>query len=178
MAATTRGGAEEEGASPKELLLEAARRNNTDLLEEVILENTANLADLLNVTRDGVGNTAIHLAAKHGSLEVLDILLDQEGLEVDPLDRMELETPLHKAVFYAKGEKEHGLEVVEMLIDAGADPRIRNKAKQRPIDIVDPRDTKLRAVLQKAEYAMTAGDDIVQESDDEGDDGESASDSE
>ncbi|PUU77036.1 hypothetical protein B9Z19DRAFT_1087007 [Tuber borchii] len=171
-------GPEEEGASPKELLLESARRNNTDLLEEVISENPSNLADLLNSTRDGVGNTAIHLAAKHGSLEVLDILLDQDDLEVDPLDRMERETPLHKAVFYAKVEKEHGLEVVEMLIDAGADPRIRNKAKQRPIDIVDPRDTKLRFVLQNAEYAMTAGDDVVQESDDEGGDGGSASDSE
>lgn len=56
-------------------------------------------------------------------MEVLDILLDQDDLEVDPLDRMERETPLHKAVFYAKIEKEHGLEVVEMLIDAGADPR-------------------------------------------------------
>jgi len=33
-------------------------------------------------------------------------------------------------------------------------------------------------VLQKAEYAMTAGDDIVQDSGDEGGDGGSASDSE
>ncbi|PWW74417.1 ankyrin [Tuber magnatum] len=177
MAATTRG-TEEEGASPKELLLESARRNNTDLLEEVISEYASNLADLLNSTRDGVGNTAIHLAAKHGSLEVLDMLLDQEGLEVDPLDRMERETPLHKAVSYAKSEKEHGLEVVDMLIDAGADPRIRNKAKQRPIDIVDPRDTELRTLLQNTEYVMTAGNDVVEESDDEGGDGGSASDSE
>ncbi|CUS12820.1 unnamed protein product [Tuber aestivum] len=177
MAATTRG-TEEDGASPKELLLESARRNNTDLLEEVISEYSSNLADLLNSTRDGVGNTVIHLAAKHGSLEVLDMLLDQEDLEVDPLDRMEKETPLHKAVFYAKDEKEHGLEVVEMLIDAGADPRIRNKAKQRPIDIVDPRDTELRVALQKAEFAVTAGGDVVPESDDEEGDGGSASDSE
>lgn len=56
-------------------------------------------------------------------MEALDHLLDQEGLEVDPINRMEKETPLHKAVFYANKEKEHGLEVVEMLIDAGADPR-------------------------------------------------------
>lgn len=56
-------------------------------------------------------------------MEVLDHLLDQEGLEVDPINRMEQETPLHKAVQYANKEKEHGVEVVEMLIDAGADPR-------------------------------------------------------
>lgn len=56
-------------------------------------------------------------------VEVLDHLLDQEGLEVDPINRMEQETPLHKAVQYANKEKEHGVDVVEMLIDAGADPR-------------------------------------------------------
>lgn len=56
-------------------------------------------------------------------MEALDHLLDQEGLEVDPINRMEKETPLHKAVQYANKEKAHGLEVVEMLIDAGADPR-------------------------------------------------------
>lgn len=126
-------------------------------------------------------------------MEALDHLLDQEGLEVDPINRMEKETPLHKAVQYANKEKEHGLEIVEMLIDAGADPRfvypssrlcyfpalvtltcgreranrIRNKQKQRPIDIVDPRDTKLREILQRAEYAMTAGNDVVADDDDD-----------
>ncbi|KAL0632992.1 hypothetical protein Q9L58_008150 [Maublancomyces gigas] len=165
---------EDEGASPKELLLEAARRNNTDLLEEVLGDKRVD-ADFLNHSTDGVGNTALHVAAQYGSLEALDHLLDQEGLEVDPINRMEKETPLHKAVQYANKEKVHGLEVVEMLIDAGADPRIRNKQKQRPIDIVDPRDTKLRGVLQRAEYAMTAGDDLV--ADDDEDDHGPASDS-
>lgn len=106
-------------------------------------------ADLLNNTTDGVGNTALHLAAKYGSCifplppffsflppllpgaslrlgttdEVLDVLLDQEGLEVDPVDRMEHETPLHKAVLYAMNDRGHGQEIVELLVDAGADPR-------------------------------------------------------
>lgn len=55
-------------------------------------------------------------------MEALDHLLDQEGLEVDPINRMEKETPLHKAVQYASKERD-GLDIVEMLIDAGADPR-------------------------------------------------------
>ena len=41
--------------------------------------------------------------------------------------------------------------------------RIRNKAKLRPIELVDPRNSDLRRVLQKAEMAMTAGDDVVNE---------------
>ena len=60
--------------------------------------------------------------------EVLDSLLDQEGLEVDPVDRLEGDTPLHKAVRYVNGlskeEWEAGAWVLELLLDAGADPRL------------------------------------------------------
>jgi hypothetical protein len=44
--------------------------------------------------------------------------------------------------------------------------RIRNKAKLRPFDLVDPRNTELRSALQRAEYGMQAGDDIIDEDDD------------
>ncbi len=67
---------------------------------------------------------------KHGIVsldDVLDTLLDQEGLEVDPVDRLEGDTPLHKAVRFvnelAKTEWEAGGSIVELLLDAGADPR-------------------------------------------------------
>lgn len=59
--------------------------------------------------------------------EVLDLLLDQEGLEVDPIDRLEADTPLHKAVRFVNGlskpDWEVGSSLVELLLDAGADPR-------------------------------------------------------
>lgn len=59
--------------------------------------------------------------------EVLDALLDQEGVEVDPLDRLEGDSPLHKAVRYVNDltqpEWEAGASFVELLLDAGADPR-------------------------------------------------------
>lgn len=59
--------------------------------------------------------------------EVLDLLLDQEGLEVDPIDRLDADTPLHKAVRFVNGlsrnDWEAGSSVVELLLDAGADPR-------------------------------------------------------
>jgi hypothetical protein len=55
--------------------------------------------------------------------------------------------------------------------------RIRNKAKLKPFELVDPRNTELRKILQKAEYAMMAGDDVVDNDEDEGPTG-SASDSE
>lgn len=68
------------------------------------------------------------MAAIYGSYEVLDVLLDQEGLEVDPVDRLEGDTPLHKAVRFTNGLSkdswEAGKAIVELLLDAGADPRL------------------------------------------------------
>jgi len=183
--------ADDEGASPRELILEACRRNNTSLLEETIAELTSAasktgkkpaeyVAETLNTAVDGVGNGCLHLAATYGSYDALDILLDQEGVEIDEIDRMEKDTPLHKAVRYVnsldKSDWESGHPVVDILLDAGCDPRIRNKAKLKPVELVDPRNTELRRILQKGEFAMTAGDDVVQE-DDDGPTG-SASDSE
>jgi hypothetical protein len=179
-----------QGATPTELVLEACRRNNTDLLHEVLSSlhskhssKTApkEIASLLNNARDGIGNGVLHIAAQHGHYEVLDILLDQEGLEIEPLDRLEKDTPLHKAVRYVnslegKEQWSEALPVVEILLDAGADPRVRNKAGLKPGELADPRNEGLRNLLRKAEYAMQVGDDVVQ--DEEDDDGDSASDDE
>ena len=57
--------------------------------------------------------------------------------------------------------------------------RIQNKAKLKPFELVDPRNTGLRSILQNAEYAVDAGADVVDRDaeDDEGPTG-SASDSE
>ena len=45
--------------------------------------------------------------------------------------------------------------------------RIRNKANLKPFDLVDPRNKDLRSALQKAEYSMQVGDDVIQEDDDD-----------
>ena len=39
--------------------------------------------------------------------------------------------------------------------------RIRNKGKLKASDLVDPSNQELRTILQKAEYAITLGDDVV-----------------
>jgi DNA-directed RNA polymerase subunit F len=85
---------------------------------------------------------------------------------------MEKDTPLHKAIRYVNGldkeDWEHGYEIVDILVDAGCDPRIRNQAKLKPVDLADPRNEELRSMLRKAEYSMQAGDDVIVEDDDEG----------
>lgn len=174
--------ADEDGASPRELILEACRRNNTTLLEETLADLAKGakkigkkekdyVAETLNKAADGVGNGCLHVAATYGAYDVLDIILDQEGVEIDNIDRMEHDTPLHKAVRYVntlnKSDWESaGHPIVDILLDAGCDPRIRNKAKLKPLELVDPRNTVLRAELQKAEYALQAGGDVVADDDD------------
>lgn len=48
-------------------------------------------------------------------------------MEVDPIDVLEGDTPLHKAVRFVNGlgreDWEAGEALVELLLDAGADPR-------------------------------------------------------
>ncbi|MCJ1474959.1 hypothetical protein MMC13_003619 [Lambiella insularis] len=165
-----------DGASPSEIVIEACRRDNMNLLTELFSSQTdpSHIAHLINTARDGVGNYCLHIAATYGSWEtddVLEELLDQEGVEVDPIDRMDGDTPLHKAIRYVNGldkaDWASAATLAELLVEAGADLRARNKAKLKPIELVDPRNTELRVILQKAEYAEMAGADVVNEDEEE-----------
>ena len=119
----------DKGASPRELLLEACRRNNTDLLNDLFSQfaSPADLATFLNTATDALGCGALHIAAQYGAYDVLDVLLDQEGVEIDTVEKRDGDTCLHKAVRFVngldKGEWESGTAVVEILLDAGCDPR-------------------------------------------------------
>ncbi|KAL9098675.1 MAG: hypothetical protein Q9163_005711 [Psora crenata] len=152
-----------QGASPRELLLEASRRNNTSLLTEVLTSvgpGLEKIAEFLNTVTDAVGAYALHLAAASGSYDTLDLLLDQAGVEVDPVDRLDWDTPLHKAVMYinglSKAERDGAVALVQLLLDAGADPRVRNRAEMTPLQLVDPNNDALKEVLRAAEITELA----------------------
>lgn len=127
-----------EGASTTEQLIGAARSNNESLIESLLKDKSpADVAKVINTTTDPVGNTLLHLAAHHGSLETLDLLLDQEGVEIDPKNRLAGNTPLHSAVEFARGPGNAaiGLQIVNLLIECGAEPSPKNQSGKRPIDI-------------------------------------------
>jgi hypothetical protein len=139
----------DDGATPKELLLESCRRNNTALLNDLLSQpplssDAAKIADFLNTTADSLGASGLHIAAKYGAYEVLDIILDQEGVEIDHQEKREGDSCLHSAVRYVNGLRPdewegEGKALVEILVDAGCDPRSRNKARLRAVDLLDPR---------------------------------------
>ncbi|KAG4436514.1 hypothetical protein IFR05_007988 [Cadophora sp. M221] len=186
---------EHEGASIGEILIEAARGNNTDLLQEKIdsIGDEDKVAKILNETKTVLGNYIYHEAALRGNYEIIDMLLDQPGFECDPVSRMEHDTPLHSAIRYLNSLTESSpltpaisafsADLISMMIEAGSDPRLRNKANLTPYQLVDPRNEKLRAQLQDAvDVAQNQGDYIeveeggFEEEEGEGDAG-SASDS-
>jgi hypothetical protein len=95
--------------------------------------------------------------------EIVDLLLDQPGFECDPVNRVEGDTPLHSAIRWINSEppaqREFGNALVEMMLEAGSNPRVKNKGGLNALQLVDPRNTGLRELIQKHEYAsLNAGD--------------------
>ncbi|PQE21255.1 hypothetical protein CJF32_00006412 [Rutstroemia sp. NJR-2017a WRK4] len=145
-----------DGASPRERLVDAARYNNTDLLQEIIDEcaDAEAAATLLNSAKTVMGNYIYHEAASRGNAEVIDLLLDQEGFECDPISARDGNTPLHSAVDWVNRQGpsswEEGLALIQMMVEAGTDPRIRNKASLTPAELADPSNVELRKYLEGA----------------------------
>lgn len=171
----------DDGASYSEQLLECARRNNTELLLDikVALDNDSDaLSTLVNSTRELTSkNTPLHIACAAGNWEFIDIVLDIEGVEIDPQNR-EGATPLHLAAKYTATEPEHGRFVIDNLLDAGSDPRIRDNHSLKPIDYTLTDDKQVRSLLESAEYAISMETPVENfEAEFEGDSGGDATDS-
>ena len=110
-----------------------------------------------------LGNHLYHEAALRGNYEIIDALLDQPGFECDPVNRIEGDTPLHSAIRWINSEpaeqREFGNSLVEMMLEAGSSSRVKNKGGLTPLQLVDPRNTALRELIQRHEYAnLNAGD--------------------
>jgi ankyrin repeat protein len=65
---------------------------------------------------------------------VLELLLDDERTDVDPTTKLDGDTPLHLAVKLDDPSARSWM--VKTLLEAGADPRIRNKYKDKPVDLL------------------------------------------
>lgn len=99
--------------------------------------------------------------------DIIDYLLDQENFECDPVNRVEGDTPLHSAVRWINSEpeaqREFGNALVDMMLEAGSNPRLKNKGGLTAFQLVDPRNTALRELIQKHEYAILNRGDFVQQ---------------
>lgn len=81
--------------------------------------------------------------------EIMDALFDIMYLECDPLNR-DKETPLHTAVRFADDKDPNELiKAINMMCEAGCDPRMKNKYRQKPVDLVS-NNPEIKKILQKS----------------------------
>lgn len=100
--------------------------------------------------------------------EIIDLLLDQPNFECDPLNRLDRDTPLHTVIRWINSEppaqREFGAALVEMMLEAGSNPRLRNKGGLTPGQLVDPTNVDLKALIDKFLYASQNMGDYVEAS--------------
>ncbi|TRM70611.1 ankyrin repeat-containing domain protein [Schizophyllum amplum] len=150
-----------EGASNNERLMAAARDDNVELLEEVFEQGGFDIN-----YQDGLGNTALHVAVSQGSTDVLEHILSHDDCDVDPINRIEKATPLHLAVKVEHPELRKYL--VDSLLEAGADTRIKDKNGETALELVPADDADTRALFRKAQtQSSMAKEEVVDDDDDD-----------
>ncbi|KAG9057677.1 hypothetical protein FS842_004854 [Serendipita sp. 407] len=108
---------------------------------------------------------ALHYAVQYGSTEVLELLLNVEGCDVDIQNRLTKSTPLHLAVKLFDLDTRH--YIVQSLLEAGADFMVRNKHGQLPKELVPEGDSDCKKFIRDAEAERAQADDVASDSDDD-----------
>jgi ankyrin repeat protein len=98
---------------------------------------------------DKNGVTALHHAVRFRNPLAVRILIEH-GANVNQACRKSGSTPLHRAVLSTgapgtAGKSKEAIEIVRLLIEAGADPSIPNKSGRKPGDY--PKDETIRSML-------------------------------
>jgi len=104
-------------------------------------------ADIHATDKNGV--TALHHAVRFRSAAAVKTLIEH-GANVNQACSRSGSTPLHRAVTQTgapgtAGRREQAVEIVRLLLEAGADPSIANKSGRKPADYVQ--DDAIRAQL-------------------------------
>ncbi|OCB90376.1 ankyrin [Sanghuangporus baumii] len=173
-----------DGASNNERLLAAAREDNEEILLEVFEEGNFDInfkdgqatgvvnvdAYNLNTYYSTTRHLALHYAVSHGSTTALEHLLEYDGCDVDPINRLEGATPLHLALKLE--DPELRLHIANSLLEAGADTTIKDKEGDTALDLLQPGDDELRKLIRKSQASSSVSKgDIANDDDDEGSEG-------
>ncbi|KAF5401142.1 Integrin linked protein kinase [Paragonimus heterotremus] len=119
------------------LLHWAAREGQLAVVDLLVMRGAR-----VNATNMG-DDTALHLAASHGHIDVVHFLLNCHRFNVD-VPNEHGNTPLHYACFW------NHLEISEYLIKQGASLMQENKYGETPLEIARPRAAALLAPLAEA----------------------------
>lgn len=90
--------------------------------------------------------------------DVMDKLFDIQHLECDPRTRVDRNAPLHVAVGYANdNDPELGGAMIQMMMEAGCDPRVRNRHNMKAIDLAGHHLTDIKKMLEQEEITLFSG---------------------
>ena len=100
---------------------------------------------------DKNGVTALHHAVRFRNVEAVRTLIEH-GANVNQVCRRSGSSPLHRAVTATgapgtAGKRREALEIIRLLIAAGADPSVVNKSGRKPIDYV--KDDTVKTLLKE-----------------------------
>lgn len=121
----------EKGIKPGKMIIEDALMENKIPSAEILLKHGADLDEMM-ATDPGQGfegmGTALHKAVSHGKPEVVKWLLEKGAKPDLPTLHFGL-TPLHYA---AKSEHSEALNIMKLLLEAGADPNHVSNDREAP----------------------------------------------
>jgi uncharacterized protein len=126
----------------------AERNTNPADQRRRILKVIAAGADINAGDKNGV--TALHHAVRFRSPIAVRTLIEQ-GANVNQRCRKSGSTPLHRAVTSTgapgtAGKRQEAMEIIQLLITAGAKPSITNKSGRKPADYV--KDDAMRSLFE------------------------------
>jgi len=121
--------------SPESALFLAAKAGHDDDIEELAKTNVN-----LNAT-DQLGNSALHYSAAGGHKSCVQALVKSRKVNVNAQNNVG-DTPLHKAAFRPT---KNTVDLINILLAAGADTQIKNKEGQTPQEIC--RDAEAKSLL-------------------------------
>ncbi|KAL2327007.1 hypothetical protein Fmac_020434 [Flemingia macrophylla] len=137
-------------------LLELAANNNVEGFKQMI-ERDPSCVDEVGLwysrqkgSRQMVNElrTPLMVAATYGSINVIELILSLSGYDVNKPCGLDMSTALHCA---ASGGAENAVEVVLLLLAAGADPNCVDGNGHRPVDVivVPPKHKSFRNSLEE-----------------------------
>ena len=113
-----------------DLILSASRQNQHERVRGMI-----EIGNIPASHSNALGQSSLHICAMWGSLDCMEVLIEH-GADVNAANMLNGDTPLHVAVSSHKTTADTKKKLVDVLVEAGADPDLRDYGGKAPADLL------------------------------------------
>lgn len=113
-----------------DLILSASRQNQHERVRGMI-----EVGNVPASHGNALGQTSLHICAMWGSLDCMEVLIEH-GADTNAANMLNGDTPLHIAVSSNKTSADVKKKLVNVLVEAGADPDLRDYGGKAPADLL------------------------------------------